>query len=458
MSDDAPKHLREDRYAIIGLLGEGAQAATFDAVDKRKGRAVVIKRFRVRGAKSWKEVELAEREARVLASLKHPNLPEYIEHFEESGELYLVTAKIEGESLQAIRARGGSVSEAEILRFLSDASEALDYLHGRAPPIIHRDIKPSNVIRRPDGSFALIDFGSVRDRMKPEGGSTVVGTFGYMAPEQFQGRAMPCSDVYAVGTTALSLLTGIEPEDLPHKGLAVDVRASLAKSNVSRELERALASMLDPDPDTRASRLAPLLAALAKSQENRDKWSEKKRDRGRDAPKSNRDFRQQLRDEKKAIKKAARAARRMGREARWNHRGGGAPPFLVPAAILGLMLANVAVLIATQVLVPTVLILLSTAFGRGLRDAAWRVAAAGQRARARISRAGEIVRGRIPEDDAGSELGARFDARLNDKGQRIEVRDLTEEERREEAELEREAEEEAREQERDEREERRKRR
>ena len=82
--------LRGGRYAIVGELGAGSQAETFDAVDKQAGRPVAIKRFQVRGAKSWKDVELAEREARVLATLSHPSLPVYIEHFEEDGALYLV--------------------------------------------------------------------------------------------------------------------------------------------------------------------------------------------------------------------------------------------------------------------------------------------------------------------------------------------------------------------------------
>src|SRR6185312_10957150 len=132
----------------------------------------------------------------------------------------------EGATLASLRRRGVTFGEAEIVRLLRDAADVLRYLHGRAPPIVHRDIKPGNVIWRLDGSFAFIDFGAVRDRMKPEGGSTVVGTFGYMAPEQFQGRALPASDVYAVGATALSVLTGREPEDLPHKGLRIDVPAA----------------------------------------------------------------------------------------------------------------------------------------------------------------------------------------------------------------------------------------
>ena len=171
--------------------GEGAQGRTFDGVDKRDGQPVAIKRFDVRGAASWKDVELAEREARVLQSLSHPKLPRYVDHFEEDGALYLVMEKIEGESLAVLRKRGVTLGEEDVVRLLRDASDVLDYLHGRSPPVIHRDLKPGNVIRRPDGSFAFVDFGAVRDKLRPEGGSTVVGTFGYMAPEQFQGRAPP---------------------------------------------------------------------------------------------------------------------------------------------------------------------------------------------------------------------------------------------------------------------------
>jgi hypothetical protein len=106
---------------------------------------------------------------------------------------------------------------------LEDVADALRYLHAQSPGIVHRDIKPGNIIRRRDGSYAIVDFGSVRDRLRPAGGSTVVGTFGYMAPEQFQGRASPKSDVYGAAATALAMLTGEEPEDLPHQGLGIDV-------------------------------------------------------------------------------------------------------------------------------------------------------------------------------------------------------------------------------------------
>jgi hypothetical protein len=256
--DRAPEALKGGRFVLVGSLGEGAQGHTFDAVDKGDGRPVAIKRFDVRGAKTWKDYELAERETRVLQSLSHPKLPRYLDHFEEDGALYLVMEKIDGESLAALQKRGGMLPEPDVLRLLRDASDVLDYLHQRSPPVIHRDLKPGNVIRRPDGSFAFVDFGAVRDKLRPEGGSTVVGTFGYMAPEQFQGRALPASDVYSVGATALSLLTGRQPEELSHKGLAIDVRTALA-GRASQPLAEMLTSMLDPDPDRRPARLAPLL-------------------------------------------------------------------------------------------------------------------------------------------------------------------------------------------------------
>jgi len=125
----------------------------------------------------------------VLAALDHESLPRYVEHFEENGELWLVTKKIEGESLAE---RAGP----RAAPFLDRAGAPVSRRRprrarlspGRSPPVIHRDIKPSNVIVRPDGSFALIDFGSVRDRLSRKAGATVVVTFGFMAPEQFRVR------------------------------------------------------------------------------------------------------------------------------------------------------------------------------------------------------------------------------------------------------------------------------
>jgi len=252
---------RDGRYVVLRVLGEGSQGSTFEAVDKREGRLVALKRFAVRDAKQWKDVELAEREARVLSSLKHKDLPAYVEHFEEDGALILVMQRMEGVSLTEFVKKGGAWGEDDVKRLLEQASGVLAYLHDRSPAIIHRDLKPANVIRRPDGSFAFVDFGAVRDRLRPQGGSTVVGTFGYMAPEQFQGRACPASDVYAIGATALWMLTQTEPEKLPHKGLAIDVAAALGPKR-SPNLVAVLRAMLEIDPERRPASIAPLLAGF----------------------------------------------------------------------------------------------------------------------------------------------------------------------------------------------------
>jgi hypothetical protein len=253
--------LRDGRYVVRAVLGEGAQGITYEATDEQTGASVAVKRFNVGSARSWKEVELAERETRVLATLDHPLVPRYIEHFEEDGGLFLVMQKVEGETLDAIRRREGPMSETEVRRFLACADRALTYLHGRASPVVHRDVKPRNVVRRPDGSYVLVDFGAVRELLVRGGASTVVGTIGYMAPEQLQGRALPATDVYAVGATALAALTGVEPETLPHKGLRVDVRAAL-EGRTSPELVAALERMLEPDPDVRPRSLAAALDGI----------------------------------------------------------------------------------------------------------------------------------------------------------------------------------------------------
>jgi tRNA A-37 threonylcarbamoyl transferase component Bud32 len=454
--------LRDGRFVVLGSLGAGAQGHTYDGVDKREGRAVAIKRFDVRFAKTWKDAELAEREARVLQSLSHPRLPRYVDHFEQDGSLYLVMEKIEGESLAAIQKRGAVLPETDVIRLLHDASDVLDYLHGREPPVIHRDLKPGNVIRRPDGTFAFVDFGAVRDKLRPEGGSTIVGTFGFMSPEQFQGRALPASDVYAIGATALSMLTGRQPEDLPHKGLAIDVRAALGDRGDGR-LANALTLMLDPDPDRRPARIAPVLAKLERGQRTREpaldpaiaaagplrsligerlkqqavEYEERAyeyEDRAAQGGPGSRGWRRaaegwhrgarKLRTEahrhlvREAHEADQRERRRQRKEARRaeraRRRGSGSrrPPWPL-ALLLSILFAlgMVAVVIATQVVVPALLRFLSLFFAtRGLTAAADAVREAGEDAMAGIDRSRRWFRGAAIESDAAPDDRVRVAA------------------------------------------------
>ena len=420
-----PKELSGGRYALVRKLGEGSQGETYEAIDNGKGgsknaaraakladkwaryvraqqsgedaprvpqeaKLVAIKCFRVDTAKAWKDVELAEREARTLASLDHPRLPRYFEHFEEEGALYLVMEKIEGESLAAIRAKGRTMSVADVTRMLEDIADALRYLHGRAPVVVHRDIKPGNIIRRPDGSFALVDFGAVRDRLKPAGGSTVVGTFGYMAPEQFQGRASPKSDVYGLGATAITMLTGEEPQDLPHEGLGIDVARALPPGTPGR-LVRALEAMLVPDPDRRVDSVDEALELLRGNQE-----------RERKDPKKNEQAGGRLnRKQRRALEKQGQTAARE-RKARGRADARARRPPLVPRLLgrLGLLVALLVVWLTVGLAVPLVLVLLSVLFGGSFRRAAANCVEAARRSQAALGRASMWLSGHRHEAGA----------------------------------------------------------
>ena len=183
--------LKQGRYAVVRTLGQGAQGETLEAVDKRDGRLVAIKRFPIRGAQSWKNVELAEREARVLASLDHPLLPKYIDHFEEEGALCLVMERIEGQTLGELRQRRGSLDRDAVWRLLADTADVLDYLHGRVPPVIHRDIKPSNVILGPDGAFDSLTSARSAIRSSPRAAARWSGHSATWLRSNFRGGRYP---------------------------------------------------------------------------------------------------------------------------------------------------------------------------------------------------------------------------------------------------------------------------
>lgn len=401
MSLEAGQQIRDGRYRITRVLGEGSQGTSYEAVDAKEGRLVAVKRFAVKGASSWKDVELAEREAVVLRSLSHPLIPAFVEHFEEDGALYLVTELVVGTSLRALSKEGTRFRSRDIALLLQDLGQIAEYLHRLNPSVIHRDIKPGNVIRRQDGRFVLVDFGAVRAKLKPTSGSTVVGTFGYMAPEQFQGRALPQSDIYAIGVTALSLLTQSEPEDLPHRGLGIDVRTCLA-GRVDPRLIVLLERMVHPDPDQRlthvSSHVAPLLAtASAPSNREPRGWDGRgSKGGGKRAEKERRREEKRFeRDERKEEKRSRRAAARAQFAARFAARPFGrsddelGPPREISGPLLAL--AKAGVTIGAIVVAPLVLSLLSIVFGAQLRRAAFKTREAGKRALARLDREAQTL-------------------------------------------------------------------
>jgi serine/threonine protein kinase len=263
MPFDGP--LLAGRWRLGPALGKGAQAETFIARDEKpaagaRATEVVVKRLTPRG--TWKAFDLLEREAKVLGQLRHPAVPRLHGLVEEPpGTFNIVMDRMPGENLRDLAARR-RLSAIELRDILVRLLEVLDYLHGRAPPVVHRDIKPSNIVRAPDGTIGLVDFGGVLDAARDRGGSTVVGTFGYMAPEQLHGQATAATDIYALGATIVALAGGIEPEDVPRKGLRMDLARHLP--SLDPGLRAALEAMTDPEPDKRPQRSRDVIALLAR--------------------------------------------------------------------------------------------------------------------------------------------------------------------------------------------------
>jgi serine/threonine protein kinase len=263
MAFDGP--LIGGRYRLGPRLGHGSQGEIFLARDEKAkiadDKEVVVKRLTPRG--TWKSFELFERETKVLSQLRHPGVPRHYATVEEPpGTFNLVMQRMPGENLRDF-AKRRRLSETELRDVLIRCLEIIDYLHTRTPAVVHRDIKPSNIMRAPnDGRCSLVDFGGVLEAAREKGGSTMVGTFGYMAPEQLHGQAVPATDIYALGATIVALAGGIEPEDVPRKGLKMDLEKHLP--SLDPMFRQALTAMTDPDPDHRPQRAREVVALLAK--------------------------------------------------------------------------------------------------------------------------------------------------------------------------------------------------
>ena len=243
-----------EKYRITEILGKGGVAITYSAIDLEKESNVAIKVISLKQLPDWKEIELFQREAEVLAKLDHPAIPQYIDDFtletEKDKAFYLVQQQAPGKSLAQLVANGWHSTEKEVQNIAQQILKILIYLHSLDPPVIHRDIKPNNLIRSDEGKIYLVDFGGVQNTYYDTlmQGSTVVGTYGYMAPEEFRGKALPATDLYSLGATLLYLLTHRSPAELPQDTLKLDFRNSV---DISETFADWLDKILEPDLDDR---------------------------------------------------------------------------------------------------------------------------------------------------------------------------------------------------------------
>lgn len=214
----AANSLLQNRYLIIHHIGKGGMGEVYLSVDQRLGNPVALKRTVFRDdAMMW---DAFEREARILARLRHPVLPKVSDHFSEKEEQYLVMEYISGDDLSKRLDTAQKPFPLQwVLYWADELLDALSYLHTHEPPIIHRDIKPQNLKLTNENHVVLLDFGlaknSVAKKTQHSSSGSLVGYTPHYAPiEQIRGTGTnPRSDIYSLSATLYQLMTGTVPLD-----------------------------------------------------------------------------------------------------------------------------------------------------------------------------------------------------------------------------------------------------
>ncbi len=264
-----------NRYDVIGVLGDGGFGTTFLVQDTQmpSARKCVLKQLKpVYDNPQIHQLvqERFQREAAILEQLgdRHEQIPRLYAYFSEDDHFYLVEEWIEGETLQQRLVRTGVQSEAAIRSMLVQILPAIQYVHQQQ--IVHRDIKPDNIVlRTPDDVPVLIDFGAVKETMSTivnsQGNSShsiIVGTPGFMPPEQMAGRPVYSSDLYGLGMTAIYLATGRVPQELRTDPRTGELIWQAFAPQISSEFAAVLNRSIQPYPQQRFSSAQEMLAAL----------------------------------------------------------------------------------------------------------------------------------------------------------------------------------------------------
>jgi len=217
----------QERYLIEQLIARGGMGAVYRAVDQRLGNVVALKQIVLEQPRMQKAFE---REARLLASLRHPALPTVSDYFGDAEGRFLVMQHIDGEDLGALLDRQPDAFTTpdrvqQVMDWADRLLDALEYLHHRTPPVIHRDIKPQNLKITSRGEIILLDFGLAKSLVNTNtssGQSVRAYTTDYAPFEQIQGTGTDArSDVYALGATLYHLLTGEPPANSLSRAVAI---------------------------------------------------------------------------------------------------------------------------------------------------------------------------------------------------------------------------------------------
>lgn len=258
--------LNNGTIKIVRHLALGGLAAVYLADRDDGAELVVIKEAVIpddaQTSVKAKAKEMFEREAQFLMKLDHPGIVKVLDYFVEGGRTYLMLQYLNGQDIRQFIKQNGPQQEHIVIDWAIKIANILKYLHEQEPPIIHRDLTPDNLVITKDGSIVVIDFGAANEFIGQATG-TLVGKQAYIAPEQFRGKAVVESDIYAFGCTLYYMLVGTEPEALSTSS-PKDAREDL--SSEICELVESCTQMEVEDRYRSAAQLIPVLRRLSAAQ------------------------------------------------------------------------------------------------------------------------------------------------------------------------------------------------
>lgn len=254
--------LLQSRYRVVGLLGQGGMGAVYEAVDERLGNQIALKQCSFDRPEVLRQFE---REARLLAGMRHSSLTRVIDHFVENGTAFLVMEYIPGKDLGGMLHDGERFGVDRVLGWSDQLLAALEYLHSRQPPVIHRDIKPQNLKITARDEIILLDFGLAKGYAGQSSTTDVSrSVYGYTpnyAPlEQIQGTegTDERSDLYSLAATVYHLLTSTQPP-----GVLVRI------GKISDGQQDPLQSPAHPNPQVPAAVAGVLIRAMSIGRDSR---------------------------------------------------------------------------------------------------------------------------------------------------------------------------------------------
>ena len=255
------------KYKIVAPLGNGGFGAVYLARDTWIDKDVAVK---VPHKQNLNFSELL-REPRLLAALDHPNIVSITTAEKQENVFFIVMEYVEGHTLDDVITERNGLEPEVALDYALQIGRAVDHAHRQG--VIHRDLRPPNVLVSDTGVLKVADFGTSRFLEIAAHGTTVIGSPAYMAPEQFDGKAVFASDLYSLGVMMYQMLTGMLPYDAPAPGDLGRLRRGelvspprLKKPSIPKVFNDIVMKAMAPDLQSRYQRASDLLNDLETSQ------------------------------------------------------------------------------------------------------------------------------------------------------------------------------------------------